>query len=85
MKPLFLGPPPQGDSDQKLDWCIRALQAIEMASQADALAISDTFTITNISAKHSLDGSTATLSDVARVIGTLLLDMRKRGVNSGVG
>lgn len=86
MKPLFLGPPPQGGTvDMKLDWCMRALMQIEMATQADPLAIADTFTVTTPTAKHALDVSTATTLDVAKVLGTLLLDMRRRGVNSGIG
>lgn len=69
----------------QLDWIMNALQAIADASETDALAISDTFTITTPTPKHSLDVSTATLADVAKVLGTLLLDMKRRGVNSGIG
>jgi hypothetical protein len=87
MRPIaLLGQPGQNaGTDAKLDWIMQTLQTIARASQQEDLAIADTFTITNPVPQHSLNVSTATLADVTKVLGTLLGDMKKRGVNSGSG
>jgi hypothetical protein len=82
---LFARPMPGSPVQVQLDWIMDALEKIANASATEALAIADTFTVTTPTTKHTLDVSTATVTDVARVLGTLLSDMRKRGVNSGNG
>lgn len=87
MRPVYLlgRPPMNAPVEQQLAWIMDSLQRIADASAVDPMAISDTFSVTTLTQKHALDVSTATLTDVARVLGTLLSDMRKRGVNSGIG
>lgn len=89
MKPLNLpGRPSQGAPiEQQVKWIMDAIQAIERASQVDALTISQAYTVAHVPAGGTriLDVSTATASDVAKVVASLLVDLQKRGSQSGIG
>lgn len=78
MRPVDFGSPPVNPEGQRL-WYEAALRQIEEASREDALIISDSFTVSNHTATRTLDVSTATLTDVANVLATLLDDFQKRG------
>lgn len=81
MRKLALGAPPtDGTTDEKLDWCIAALMTIQTASNdVDALRVADTYKPENVTATRTLNVSTATLTDVANVLGTFLRDCKRRG------
>lgn len=45
--------------------------------------IADAYTVTNLTETRSLDCDTATLAQLCDVVGTLINDMKKRGVKRG--
>lgn len=89
MRPIpTFGNPFSMNTEAKLDWCVRTLQEICAASQRDAGAISDSFKVTNLPTANevrTLDVTAATTADLAKVLGTLLTDMRRRGPRAGTG
>jgi hypothetical protein len=62
-----------------------ALQELERASKdSDIVTLSNAFTVSNFTIQRTLDGSTATLTDVINVLGTLISDFQKGGANRTV-
>lgn len=84
MKPLFFGAPSEitAKEEQHRKWVYEALQLIELASQEDAdiASIAQDFTVENYTATRTLDASTATATDVADVLCTLIDDIKNRGM-----
>jgi hypothetical protein len=85
MRRVFLGAPPVtvGTRDETMAWVINSLTEIEKASYEDIATVSDEFTVTNPVPTRSLNVSTATANDVAKVLGTLLVDLQNRGSKRG--
>ena len=83
MRPVsLLGAPMPGREN---DWMMNALREFERASKEENYDVADKFTITGLTTPvYTLDVATATASDVAAVLGTLLMDMKKRGQNRGM-
>jgi hypothetical protein len=80
MRPVILGSPVGGTIEDKVEWLVRAMYKIEVASQdIDALTIADNFTVTNLTEDRDFDADSTTLAEVADVLGTLLQDMKDRG------
>jgi len=81
MRPVAISPlMPGATAEQKLDWCVRMIGEIARASRdADPNTYADGFTITNLTHSRSLDCDTATLADLADVVGTLIRDHQTRG------
>lgn len=82
MRPVSLPDPlPMGASvEMKVDWCIRAIQDIARASRvADPNKVADEFTISSATATRTLNAATASVGDVAAVLGTLISDLKQRG------
>tara|TARA_R110000737_G_scaffold340221_2_gene362908 strand:+ start:6095 stop:6343 length:249 start_codon:yes stop_codon:yes gene_type:complete len=79
MKKLILGSPIDGN---KLDWAVNSLRIIEQASFEDIEASIDGFTIEGAYTKtRSLTPSTASTSDLANFMATLIIDIKQRGQN----
>lgn len=81
MRAVFFGQPANKDDDKLFrDWVSTCLAEIELASQDDIPVMMKDFTVTNYTATRSLDASTATAADVAKVLCTLINDLQKRGM-----
>lgn len=79
MRAISVGNPPQ-DPAAFREWIIRAFRQIETASNDIAAEkVADAFTVSNLTETRSLDAASATTSDVAEVLGTLLTDLKRRG------
>ncbi|MGH6792466.1 MAG: hypothetical protein ACRECF_06985 [Methyloceanibacter sp.] len=73
-------PPAQGGVEAKVDWLIKAVQALSRATyDMDSFAISDGFAVENLTESRSLDCDTATVAQLSDVVGTLLQDHKRRG------
>ena len=81
MKPVTLLQPASQKPEDLLKWCVTALQTIERASHDDTSKIADSYTVTSGTTNRALNPSTATVAQVAQVLGTYLTDMKQRGVN----
>jgi hypothetical protein len=83
MRPVTLGNPP-ADQAGKIDWIIRALQEIERASNDDPIKVFDSYS-SNVAptATRAVNTSSPTTANLAAVLGTLIADMRKRGMKRG--
>lgn len=57
-----------------------AMQLIEQRLASLEGAIAEGYVVTNGATVRTLDVSTATVSDVAAFIGTLIADMKQRGI-----
>lgn len=78
---VFLGAPIPG---RETDWIMEALREIERASAEENYSVTDAFTVLNLGDPvRTLDVATATATDVAKVLGTLLQDMKRRGATRG--
>lgn len=81
MRPVFLGLPANKDDDKLFkEWVAGCFSEIELASQDDIPVIVKSFVTTNYTATRTLDASTATAADVAKVLCTLINDLQKRGM-----
>lgn len=79
MRAVSLGTPPQ-DPAAFRDWIIRAFRQIEIASNdMTAEKVADGFVVSNLTETRALDASTATASEIAEVLGTLIVDFKRRG------
>lgn len=90
MKRISLGQPPANATlAQKVDWCIKAVQAIAEASTAnDPTLIANNFTFdaafsaTRVLVTNEVAGPpVATLANTNLVLATLLFDLAKGGAN----
>jgi hypothetical protein len=87
MRRLFLGAPPvsSGNRDELTNWIVQSITEIERASyDNDAAQVADDYTVTNGVTTRTLNVSTATANDVAKVLGTLITDLKNRGVKKGL-
>lgn len=81
MRQVFFGHPSNSfDNEQFKKWVAESLYEIELASQDDIALMFKDFTVTNFTDTRTLDASTATASDVAKVLCTLIYDIQKRGM-----
>ncbi len=79
MRPVSFGSAP---SDPKAfrDWIVRAFRQVDIASNdIDPARIADAFTVSNYTETRTLDAGTATATDIANVLATLIDDLKKRG------
>jgi len=85
MRRVFVGsPPPSMHQSAEGRFVVSALREIEMASfEKDPGVIASDFTITNYTETRELDVATATLTDLANVVATLLLDLARGGAKKG--
>ncbi|MFA5951553.1 MAG: hypothetical protein WC807_14840 [Hyphomicrobium sp.] len=80
MRVLFLGQPLNNDDFAR--WALEAFREIERASYEDIAEVADAYTVTGtLTETRSLDVDTPTAANIAAVLGTLLTDLKKRGVN----
>tara|TARA_R100000656_G_scaffold117522_3_gene90940 strand:- start:6367 stop:6621 length:255 start_codon:yes stop_codon:yes gene_type:complete len=62
-------------------WANQLINQLEMnLSNTNLAASSATYTMTNVTADRVLDADSTTLAEVADVLGTLINDLRDRGV-----
>ena len=84
MRKVRLGSPAGGDTGFQ-SWATRALQTIETASdQDDPFEIFDAYTVTVASGfapVRTLTPASATATDVANVLATIIMDMKARSTN----
>lgn len=88
MKPVSLPGRPGRDATiaAKVDWLMAAVDKLALASRtADPNQMADAYTTSHVTTTRTLDVSTATLADVANVLGTVLQDMHRRGIHRGTG
>lgn len=79
MRPVSLGKPILKENEQWRKWAEECFAELERASYDDEATIAQDFTVTNHTATRTLDKTTATLSDVANVLCTLIEDLQNRG------
>ena len=81
MRKLYLGAPLTSDTKNVAQWTETALHEIERASieDVDLAAIAKDFTVSNYTVTRTLNGGTATATDVANVLCTLIDDIKRRG------
>lgn len=81
MRTIFLQPcPPAAYGDDIFkQWVAACFEEIELASREEIAAIAKDFDITGYTETRTLDASTATATDVANVLCTLILDLQRHG------
>lgn len=80
MRPLSLGQPLNDDDFAK--WALAAFREIEIASYEDIAEVADAYTVTGtLIETRAIDVDTPTAANIAAVLGTLITDLKKRGVN----
>jgi hypothetical protein len=82
MRRVSFGNPPSNIllANPDMRFVFEALREIEKASlEGDAGQVADAYTVTNFTETRTLDAGTATASDVADVLATLISDLQKRG------
>lgn len=80
MRPVSLGRPNTQDPDAFRRWALAAFAEIERASVDDSFVVADDFTVSNHTPTRTLNAATATTSDIANVLCTLLEDLQNRGM-----
>jgi hypothetical protein len=79
MRPIVLSPVPP-TAEAQIKWLIDAVQQIARASrEADPNSYADGFTLSNVTNTRTLNADTATLAQVADVLGTFISDHKSRG------
>jgi hypothetical protein len=83
MRPVAFGPLPfNAGTEQKIDWIVRALQEVELASNEEPIAVADSYgTDTTFTTTRILNVTAPTASNIAAVLASFFADLRKRGVN----
>lgn len=77
MRKMVFGKPIPG---QETQWLVNAMRKVELASYEDIEAVFDAYTISGAYTEtRTLTPSTATASDIANLIATLITDVKKRG------
>ena len=79
MRRVFLGQKTADDNQAFRKWAEQALREIESASEDDIADVFGDFTVTGFTNTRSLNATTATLSDVASFLCTLVNDLSNRG------
>lgn len=80
MRAISLGQPLNDNDFAK--WALEALREIERASYEDIAEIADSYNVTGtLTETRDLDVDTPTAANIAAVLGTLIADLKKRGVN----
>lgn len=59
----------------------RKVSELCLASQDVTEEVADPFTLANLTKQYALDVNTATIADVARVLATLINDLKQRGTH----
>lgn len=82
MRPMAFSPPPMRQQMGTFEqWVIKSFQEVSAASHEQVTEeIADSFTLSNVTETRTLDPTTATVADVANVLGTFLQDMQRRAV-----
>jgi hypothetical protein len=79
MRKMAFGRPING---QEIPWLVNAVRKIELASYEDIEAVFDAVTISGAYTEtRTLTPSTATASDIANLLATLITDIKKRGAS----
>jgi hypothetical protein len=80
-------PGPMASADEKINWLMNMMDQLTSASQGSIDTIADSYNVADDGGVPTrvLVPSTATVTDVANVLATLLRDLHKRGVNGGPG
>lgn len=77
-------PDPPSNIEQMPDWARELVRFLEQDAQEDAQSINaETYVVTNYTPTRTLDASTATVSDVADVLATLIADFIEAGILKG--
>lgn len=81
MRAVYLSPrPPNAYGDELFkQWVSACFDEIQNASIEEIASIASDFTITGYTETRTLDASTATATDVANVLCTLILDLKRHG------
>lgn len=74
-------PGPTASVADKVNWCMDMIDKIVQASRDESSTLAQPFEITNNTATRALDPTTATTNDVAKVLATLITDMKRGGKN----
>ncbi len=70
--------PAAGDPDSMMRWAHALTAAIELQFQTElAPGGSQSYTVTNLTPSHALNAGTATATQVAEVVGTLIGDLQE--------
>ncbi len=74
-------------ADAKIDWLMKVVQSLALASRQEGSTLADPYTITPPAPPvRTLDATASpTAQDVANVLATFLSDMQKRGLNAKFG
>lgn len=84
---LLSQPPLSAPLAQQVAWLMSAVQQLALASRQEGSRIADPYTITapggtgGYALARTLNPNTATLAETAAVLGTLIIDMQRRGMN----
>jgi hypothetical protein len=83
MRPVAFGPLPfNAGTEQKIDWIVRALQEIELASNEDPIAVADSYgTDTSFTTTRILNVTSPTAANLAAVFASFIADLQRRGIN----
>lgn len=85
MRRVNFGMPPANlKVSPELQWVLQALKEVELASyEYDPASIASGFTISNYTETRTLNAATATATEIANVLATLILDLRRGGAKKG--
>lgn len=82
--PRFRWPDPPSNIEQMPDWARELVRFLEQDAQEDAQPINaSTYAVSNYTPTRTLNASTATVSDVADVLATLIADFIEAGILKG--
>jgi hypothetical protein len=70
------------DTDQKLDWIIRAVREFENASTEGPIAVADSYGANaTFTPTRQVNVTSPTAANIAAVLASFFADLRKRGVH----
>ena len=73
---------PSAPVEYNQQWANQLVDQLERIHRLLNRAISTGWTLTNVTATRTLDADSTTLAEVADVLGTLIDDMKERGMTS---
>lgn len=80
----FTAPPFNVATDPKWRWVVEMFRGVSVASHDQITEeIADAYTPSNVTTTRSFDADTVTTAELADVVGTLIEDMKNRGVKRG--